>query len=774
MFGRLGLLCVALSLVLSSPAQAEKDSILNIFKSLTDDGIGGDDSVQVEKAITEASKAPGQSITWENSATAHSGSVTVIGTYKNSDGDNCSSYRRITNTGVDKILSTGNACRQMFGWVASGKERVEFNPKDKTAEPKTVTPQKSTSSVASTPKQPSASKHLVQDTQAALAKLGFDPGPADGLYGGKTRRAIEDYQRKHGISVNGRVTPLLLSNLQADVEKSAATPAVKWEATPKPATPLQVTSDKTAASTPQTAQVLTPDYCGPAGKKILSLAIPDEALGPFSGACKAHDECYAEAGKSIIGTLKASDGSIDDRQVEGTTLFEVEQVSCDQQFLTDLKASCQESQPDKGDGWFRACNRNASRYFVAVRKHGANAFNNAVIAALEDSKSRGVGSATGSETSEHKNSQMNKPFLDDKEEIKEYLWKLTSKTNTYRNSIAKFPEDKKVLAKEIFVGLFYNEGDDLTQAERNLAAPQRKEIGMSDGAKNSPDGQFTVIRNQEDIKLEVLEENLKLIVASIYKHAPGLYAETLINPIPAKKSGRPKSTISPYDIRLETIDRKTVSEFLERGNSNGNHGNVTEQIQYGMVRVGKWIKNSRIEHVKKNVYGYLFSDENKSLVFRKNLRKDLSKARIFPLAKSRKRIQTRSITDVSWHFNERQGNNSTNATRNRENLSSKIFYVEELAHSLTSICPKVRFQTDQYGRKTASKESCKVKIAKWTFSDIIGIRSTNGKKTVEYRVKSIPTEIGQSLKFDQIGITKERVVTFLKYDDGWRLQRSNR
>ena len=45
---------------------------------------------------------------------------------------------------------------------------------------------------------------LVADTQESLAKLGYDPGPADGLMGPRTEAAIREYQVDYRLLVNGR------------------------------------------------------------------------------------------------------------------------------------------------------------------------------------------------------------------------------------------------------------------------------------------------------------------------------------------------------------------------------------------------------------------------------------------------------------------------------------------------------------------------------------------------------------------------------------------
>lgn len=51
-----------------------------------------------------------------------------------------------------------------------------------------------------------ANRSAVAHVQAGLLKLGYDPGPADGVMGARTGTAIRAYQRDHGLLVDGRPT----------------------------------------------------------------------------------------------------------------------------------------------------------------------------------------------------------------------------------------------------------------------------------------------------------------------------------------------------------------------------------------------------------------------------------------------------------------------------------------------------------------------------------------------------------------------------------------
>ena len=52
----------------------------------------------------------------------------------------------------------------------------------------------------------SAQSPRVAEMQGNLARLGYDPGPVDGLFGPRTRAAIREYQSDHGLTPDGRLT----------------------------------------------------------------------------------------------------------------------------------------------------------------------------------------------------------------------------------------------------------------------------------------------------------------------------------------------------------------------------------------------------------------------------------------------------------------------------------------------------------------------------------------------------------------------------------------
>lgn len=59
----------------------------------------------------------------------------------------------------------------------------------------------------------SANRSATIRVQAGLSKLGYNPGPIDGVKGPQTSRAIRAYQRDHGLLVDGRVSYELASHI---------------------------------------------------------------------------------------------------------------------------------------------------------------------------------------------------------------------------------------------------------------------------------------------------------------------------------------------------------------------------------------------------------------------------------------------------------------------------------------------------------------------------------------------------------------------------------
>ena len=75
--------------------------------------------------------------------------------------------------------------------------------------------------------QATAASPSVVEAQRLLALQGYDPGLVDGLFGTRTRTAIEAYQRAQGMPVTGAVTENLLDRLRRTAADPATTAGVQ-------------------------------------------------------------------------------------------------------------------------------------------------------------------------------------------------------------------------------------------------------------------------------------------------------------------------------------------------------------------------------------------------------------------------------------------------------------------------------------------------------------------------------------------------------------------
>ena len=111
------------------------------------------------------------------------------------------------------------------------KERLDLDPQlDLSASIKRTRPLVSSLAERSEEVRPSLQDpddNLVLLIQQRLNSLGLHPGPADGKMGPHTRAAIEIYQAKHGLTVDGQATEELLRHLQQERGIERARPALE-------------------------------------------------------------------------------------------------------------------------------------------------------------------------------------------------------------------------------------------------------------------------------------------------------------------------------------------------------------------------------------------------------------------------------------------------------------------------------------------------------------------------------------------------------------------
>lgn len=91
-------------------------------------------------------------------------------------------------------------------------------------------------------------REAVAEVQRRLAELGYDPGPADGIPGARTRAAIEAFQRDRGLPVDSRVTDALLATLR---QPFGPPPGPAVAARPQPELPTAGTPPSAAPGPPE-------------------------------------------------------------------------------------------------------------------------------------------------------------------------------------------------------------------------------------------------------------------------------------------------------------------------------------------------------------------------------------------------------------------------------------------------------------------------------------------------------------------------------------------
>ena len=65
---------------------------------------------------------------------------------------------------------------------------------------------------------------LVSAIQRTLVRLGYEPGPVDGVHGPNTMRAIEEFERDNGLPLSGMATEEVLRAMQMEVIGSRVAP----------------------------------------------------------------------------------------------------------------------------------------------------------------------------------------------------------------------------------------------------------------------------------------------------------------------------------------------------------------------------------------------------------------------------------------------------------------------------------------------------------------------------------------------------------------------
>jgi peptidoglycan hydrolase-like protein with peptidoglycan-binding domain len=93
---------------------------------------------------------------------------------------------------------------------------------------------------------------IVRTVQARLQVLGYQPGPADGAMGTRTRDAIRDFEGRTGMPVSGEATPVLVAKIQQVIDARLAEQQAQKTA-PQTSPPAQQPAKSAEPPAPATA-----------------------------------------------------------------------------------------------------------------------------------------------------------------------------------------------------------------------------------------------------------------------------------------------------------------------------------------------------------------------------------------------------------------------------------------------------------------------------------------------------------------------------------------
>lgn len=113
--------------------------------------------------------------------------------------------------GGGKGAGTGAAIGAGVGAVVGAGERA--NAREEYYEDRRYRRPPPRYTAAPPPRQPSYNDPLVYNIQASLSRLGYDPGPADGVYGQRTADAIRAYEYNNQLPLTGEPSPNLHNHM---------------------------------------------------------------------------------------------------------------------------------------------------------------------------------------------------------------------------------------------------------------------------------------------------------------------------------------------------------------------------------------------------------------------------------------------------------------------------------------------------------------------------------------------------------------------------------
>jgi peptidoglycan hydrolase-like protein with peptidoglycan-binding domain len=119
-------------------------------------------------------------------------------------------------------LAVLSATLVSFAAVAQDKPKQEPSAQSGQTQAQTESKQPSGKQQAAT-QQPSSD--VIKQAQEKLSAAGHDPGPADGMVGPRTQKALKDFQQAKKLDPSGQLDQKTLAALGVSGEASAATGA---------------------------------------------------------------------------------------------------------------------------------------------------------------------------------------------------------------------------------------------------------------------------------------------------------------------------------------------------------------------------------------------------------------------------------------------------------------------------------------------------------------------------------------------------------------------
>jgi localization factor PodJL len=104
-------------------------------------------------------------------------------------------------------------------WFLAAKAQGELVP-DEFLNPgnfKTPTRKLSTGTIEPARAGAKMTPQVVREVQSGLKRLGYNPGPVDGMFGRKTAQAIREYQQDRGLTIDGNITDEFLKRFRRDL-----------------------------------------------------------------------------------------------------------------------------------------------------------------------------------------------------------------------------------------------------------------------------------------------------------------------------------------------------------------------------------------------------------------------------------------------------------------------------------------------------------------------------------------------------------------------------